>query len=77
MTTTTNTTKAAFESWNNGGTQISGFHTAENAVEFEISHFKSGTFATIHTFNSIEEGEKAFAIFCDKIENEEKEKWGE
>jgi hypothetical protein len=61
---------SAFESWNNGGTQISGFHTGQDAVDFADNHDNSGSFAKIHFFDSIEEGEKSFRNFCDKINSE-------
>jgi hypothetical protein len=58
--TTQTTTKASFESWSNGGLQMSGFHCGTDAADFEQRHYESNTFATLHTFDSVEEGRAAF-----------------
>ena len=69
---TTQTTKAAFQTWpNGGGLQMSGFYTGKAAVEFEKSHFQSGTFATLYAFDSVEEGELEFERICKQVEDEE------
>ena len=57
---TNKTIKAAFQSWQNGGLQTSALYLNENAVEFEKRHFESGTFATLHTFERVEEGIAAY-----------------
>ena len=53
--------KASFESWYNGNQkQFSALYLGAEAAEFAAGHYESGTFATLHTFDSEEEGYFAF-----------------
>ena len=64
MTNTINTKKivAAFESWHNGGVQVSALHI-DDVASFIEAHYQSGTFATLHTFDSIDEATKVYEEF--------------
>jgi len=42
------TTVFAFQSWWNGGTQVSRLFTGDDALSLRDSHYSSGTFATLH-----------------------------
>lgn len=65
MKNTTTGTISTFETWMNGGLQMSAFHTGDDAQGFIYSHYASKSFATLHIFDSIEEGQKAYAwIAC-------------
>jgi len=60
-------TNCAFQTWNNGNiTETSGFYTGDEAKAFEESHYTSGTFATLHTFESVEEGMSAYYDINDR-----------
>lgn len=40
--------KFAFQSWYNGDIQTSALYKGQRAEEFRVSHYDSGTFATLH-----------------------------
>lgn len=57
-------TVVAFQTWIcNNELQMSSIKFYENAQDFEISHYESGTFATLHTFTNIEDGKNEYAKF--------------
>lgn len=57
-------TVVAFETWMvNNELQMSSIKFHENAQDFEVSHYESGTFATLHTFTNIEDGKNEYAKF--------------
>ena len=61
------TTKAAFQTWQNGGLQMSGLYLNQDAIDFVESHYNSNTFATLHTFDSIEEAKKVYNRLQEKV----------
>jgi hypothetical protein len=50
----------AFESWDNGGIQVSGFYEGWEAERFIESHESSGTYAYLHVYNNKEEAEMTY-----------------
>lgn len=57
-------TKLAFETWvNNNKISISSIKFDKDAIEFEKSHYISGTYATLHAFKNAEEGMKCYNKF--------------
>lgn len=70
-----NTIVAAFETWSNGGTQTSSLYLAsidgqERVDSFIEDHYKSGTFAALHTFYSEDEAHAAFDSYYDDTQND-------
>jgi len=64
------TTKAAFQTWMNGyQLQYSSLYLNDDAQELEKEHWDSNTFASLHVFDSVEEGEKAYESMVKEAEN--------
>ena len=58
-----NEIKASFQSWYNGNEkQHSALYLGAEAAEFADAHYQSGTFATLHTFDSEEAGKAAYIM---------------
>ena len=55
-------TVASFETWMDGnGFNVSSLKLYDDAADFELSHYESGTFATLHTFTDVEQGKSEYA----------------
>ena len=65
-------TKSAFQTWRNGGgLEMGPFYTGKDAVECERRQADRGNVATLHAFDSVEEGELEFETIALQIEAEE------
>ena len=59
-------TVAVFESWINGGIQLSSIYYNQEATDFIEAHYNSGTFAELHEFESKSESIIAYNYLLDK-----------
>lgn len=61
-----NKTVAVFESWINGGIQLSSIYCGQGADDFIEAHYASGTFAELHEFENEDEAFIAYNYLLDK-----------
>ena len=68
----TTETKSAFNTWQDGClVQMSPFYTGKDALECEQRQSDKGNIATLHAFDSVEEGGAEYDRLCKEREAEE------